>query len=188
VLTVGRKFLGNEYEVRGDITAIKLRRKDGDTLEAMIDTDDFEKVKALHVTWYAGHRANRESYVQGHMPPSNGKRKSISLHGFLTDCPDGMVVDHYNHDTLDNRRSNLRVITSGQNGQNRKLLRTNLSGYRGVSWDPKKEKWRAYIRNGDDHMFCGYYKDPYIADRVVSLVRSLIHPYSQDAQEERNKE
>jgi len=185
---MGRKFLGNEYEIRGDITAIKLRRKDGTEPETIIDTADYEKVKEAHITWYAGHRQNRESYVQGHMPPLNGKRKSISLHGFLMECPDGMVIDHFNHDTLDNRRSNLRVVTSGQNGQNRKLLSTNLSGYRGVSWDPKKEKWRVCVINGEDRMFCGYYKDQYIADRVASLVRSLVHPFSQDAQEEGNKE
>lgn len=45
--------------------------------------------------------------------------KKIRLHRYITDCPDGMVVDHINGDTKDNRMSNLRIITQSENLKNR---------------------------------------------------------------------
>lgn len=41
-------------------------------------------------------------------------------------------VDHINHDTLDNRRENLRLATIHQNMQNRGMSTNNTSGYKGV--------------------------------------------------------
>jgi hypothetical protein len=59
--------------------------------------------------------------------------------------PDGMFTDHINHDTLDNRRSNLRICTALQNQWNRKLSRTNTTGRVGIYWEEDRQKWRATI-------------------------------------------
>lgn len=45
--------------------------------------------------------------------------KKIYLHRFLMDSPEGLIVDHINHQTLDNRRENLRVVTHSENMKNR---------------------------------------------------------------------
>lgn len=70
---------------------------------------------------------------------SLSKRRQIQssphlvLHRFITEAPDGMPVDHINHDTLDNRRANLRVCTQEQNMANTKVDRkNNTSGFKGV--------------------------------------------------------
>lgn len=56
-------------------------------------------------------------------------------------------VDHKNHDTLDNRRHNLRICTNLQNCANKRgLACNNTSGNRGVSWNKISSNWRAQIR------------------------------------------
>ncbi len=68
------------------------------------------------------------------------KRKHLTLHRLLTDFKWGMV-DHKDGDPLNNRKTNLRKATPAQNAGNTKLLRNNKSGYKGVFWDKKYNRW-----------------------------------------------
>ena len=47
--------------------------------------------------------------------------KSIYMHRDLMICPDYLQVDHINRDRLDNRRSNLRIVTAVENCANRSV-------------------------------------------------------------------
>lgn len=77
--------------------------------EFLIDLEDYERVRLT--SWYEANTG----YL---MHKEKGKRV-VSLHRFITSAPDGMVVDHINHDRKDNRKSNLRVCTQRVNAQNR---------------------------------------------------------------------
>jgi hypothetical protein len=65
-----------------------------------------------------------------------------------------LEVDHVDRNPMNNRRSNLRVVTHAQNQQNRGRGggRNNTSGFRGVSFDKRTQRWAAYaVLNGERH-------------------------------------
>lgn len=73
----------------------------------------------------------------------SGEMKLL-LHRFIMDCPPSLVVDHINHDTLDNRKQNLRIVTHSQNHMNRKK-KFGKNGYYGIY--PQNGGWIAQIWN-----------------------------------------
>ena len=75
------------------------------------------------------------------------KNKSLMLmHRQIMNTPKGMETDHTNHDTLDNRRCNLRICNRSQNQHNQKIRKTGTSKYKGVHWCKFRRKWQV--------MFC----------------------------------
>lgn len=54
-------------------------------------------------------------------------------------------IDHENRDPSDNRWSNLRCATRPQNEANKAAYSNNKSGFKGVSWNRQRQKWRAQI-------------------------------------------
>jgi hypothetical protein len=73
----------------------------------------------------------------------DGVRRAELLHRVVTAAPDGLVVDHINGDTTDNRRENLRVCTNAENLRNRRIHKNNKAGIKGVYRD--RNKFRAQI-------------------------------------------
>jgi hypothetical protein len=66
-------------------------------------------------------------------------------------------IDHINRVRNDNRIENLRLATKTQNGQNRSLSKTNISGVTGVTWYKKSQRWRAQICVDGQHLYLGTY-------------------------------
>ena len=79
-----------------------------------------------------------------------GPRKQILLHRFLLGLTlgDGKIVDHINGNKLDNRRNNLRLVSSFENSLNRRSNRLSSAGYRGVKFTSEGRPYRASIRVG----------------------------------------
>lgn len=71
----------------------------------------------------------------------------------------GMEVDHIDTDGLNNRYSNLRVVTSSQNQMNKPKQANNKSGVTGVSWAKRESKWYACITVDGKQISLGYHKN-----------------------------
>ena len=78
----------------------------------LIDIEDSEKVKDFK--WYI----DKNEYIVSKCKKTG--HKGLYLHRFIMNCPEDMVVDHINHNTLDNRKSNLRICTQHENTFNKK--------------------------------------------------------------------
>ena len=85
-------------------------------------------------------------------------RKIIWMHREIMQTPPGMICDHINGVTLNNRRCNLRNCTRAQNLQNScKCYHDATSRYKGVHWDKRHRKWRAEIASHGKHYWLGYF-------------------------------
>lgn len=114
----------------------------------LFDKEDFGKISPFR--WHF----DPDGYLRATPPKNSGMGKNpVFLHRLvMPDAPDGMVIDHIKHPPgrrakrMDNRKSNLRFATIGQNNQNRCLRRDNTSGHVGVhEYDGK---WIAQIKHG----------------------------------------
>lgn len=76
----------------------------------------------------------------------------------------------------DNRRCNLRNITRTENMINVGLSKANTSGYLGVSWNIKNEKWMASIRVNKKSKNLGYYDDPEEAHQAYKEAAEKYYP------------
>lgn len=82
----------------------------------------------------------------------SGKRKLQLMHRLILsrilerDLTSKEEVDHVDGNPLNNRRSNLRLANRVQNAANQPKRRNNSSGFKGVSYHRKANKWVARIQ------------------------------------------
>lgn len=74
----------------------------------------------------------------------------LLIHGSLP-----QIVDHIDHDPLNNQIVNLRACTVRENVRYQLLHRDNVSGFKGVSWVPHRKRWRARIVVGRENKHLG---------------------------------
>jgi hypothetical protein len=110
----------------------------------MVDDRDYEFLNQWK--WYAGSNTWSGDFYATRKATVSGKRMNLYMARVITDAPPGKVVDHINHDTLDNRRENLRVCGQKVNLLNRKGDRGSTSKYKGVSLYRPTGMWAAYFR------------------------------------------
>jgi hypothetical protein len=84
-------------------------------------------------------------------------------------------VDHIDGDKLNNRRENLRLVTSKQNSRNRRISKNNTSGYKGVTFLAKREKWLAQIWHQGKNMNLGLYDSPALAAHAYNEAALKYH-------------
>ena len=133
---------------------------------AIVDPEDYEEL--ARYKWFAM-RNKRGFYAIRMVKAKNGRgrRKKIRMHRQTLDVPDDKFVDHINHNGLDNRKANLRIVTNMQNSWNKRKQRGNYSSqYKGVSWSKRVGKWHTEIYCRGTKIFIGYFDDEKAAARA----------------------
>lgn len=161
----------NNYEISGDVTAIIINSPKYGRLETLISTNKLKLVQDFGY-WHAIKNNSGSFYVES-TTIKNGKQKNVYLHRLVTKCTNKMHVDHFNHDTLDNTDSNLRIVTRAENMQNLKgPHKDGTSGILGVTWRKDRKKWKAYMGINGKNIHLGLFSDIDEAERAVIEARS----------------
>ena len=138
------KYDPNEIRVKNDYAIIVLYNNSAEPIaEALIDKEDIDVVK--NYKWCL----DKNNYVK------NSKQEY--LHRIIM-SETTMFVDHINGNTLDNRKSNLRVCSNADNLKHRvKLPSDNTSGVLGVRFRKDRNKWYAELQaDGITHRLGSY--------------------------------
>lgn len=110
-------------------------------LEALLDDEDYNKIKEdfKNMKWCVS--KNRKSlYVQ-----KRTDKGKVYLHRYIMKNPKG-IVDHINHNTLDNRKENLRIVNNADNLRNGTVRANNTTGKSGVYFRKDRNKYIARIK------------------------------------------
>jgi hypothetical protein len=129
----------------------------GDGVYTIVDVDVFYRL-SRHKWYFWGSRGKR-FYAVRNVKIGYGIAKQLSLHREIMNDPKGVLVDHQNLNSLDNRLDNLRTATQSQNRQNRDKRKNTSSRFTGVSFNKEMRKWRAFINYEGKGIFLGYFKN-----------------------------
>ena len=128
-----------KYIVDGDIVTLYFTKRNGEVIISTIDLEDLEKFLNYPYHWYIAWHKNTKSYYLrctvylGKDDNGKFKNKLFYLHKYLMNAEKKEYVDHEDHNTLNNCKSNLRLSINKDNTKNRKGKNSNnKSGYRNV--------------------------------------------------------
>lgn len=132
----------NTYDLESQEYGIGYTSK-GD--EFWFDKEDYDLIKDY--CWYYDSWGHVATQIRRN---EDEKFHIVFLHRIVMDAKENDVIDHINHlprkeHKYDNRKSNLRIVTTSQNSMNQHIRSNNTSGIKGVCWDKNVNKWRAYI-------------------------------------------
>ena len=134
------------YEKEGYAEIILYNQDTSEAGRAIIDIEDVEKCKPYK--WRLTDKSTKRKTIK-YVYNGSGAGNQLPLHRFITNCPKGMVTDHRDNNPLNNRKSNLRVVTEEENYLNKSLKDYHKLGFHGVykdEGDKAKQPYRTEIQ------------------------------------------
>lgn len=132
-------------QIGRDYAVMQYMSKAGVITETLISLEDVNEV--------AKYRWNPNTTNQGKTYMKN--KKLGYLHRFLMNSPEGRVVDHISGDSLDNRRSNLRVVTGSENRMNR--VDSTVADIAGITM-LRNGSFQVRLRKGQVSLYCSTFR------------------------------
>lgn len=125
-------------------------------LVALVDDGDYDDL--IGYSWHCKKPTNNNHYYAERCYSIwiNGSRftRCVLMHRQILGLIDPMVkIDHHDHNSLNNQRSNLIITTTRGNCCN-KIGQTSP----GVCWDKERGKWRSHIKIKDKQKFLGRFE------------------------------
>jgi hypothetical protein len=136
-----------------------------DGRRTLLDADDWESQGKF--AWSSRRGSKMDSRYAYRRVLIDGKRTFVYLHREIMNAPRGTHVDHINHDTLDNRKINLRVCTVSQNCMNQNRARNAKVPFKGIKKKPRCVSWEAAI--------CVNRKNIYLGCRSTAKEAALLY-------------
>jgi hypothetical protein len=133
----------------------------------VVDDKDFAWLNQWK--WSVQEASNGRAYalrtIRNHVTK---KRSRVYMHRLILQLSVGCTreVDHKDRNGLNNRRDNLRRATTSQNQANSCLPSHNTSGFKGVSWNARQQRWKAEMRYRGRQYFLGYFLTARAAKKV----------------------
>ena len=135
---------------------------------AIVDPDDFQNLSRYD--WHLNERKGKcyaATFNEG---------KILYMHRLITNAPKGTIVDHRNHESLDNRKANLRFAEQWQNCCNKRInTKDKTSRYRGVSLIKKINKWQAIIYCKGKSIYLGLFENEVDAAMAYDTAAKIYH-------------
>lgn len=139
------------------------------------------KVEITDDCWNWRGRVNHNGYglfLYEGRPGAMAHRASIEISSGKK-IPVGMVIDHICHNPPCVNPTHLRVVTQKQNSENLAGPQVNnTSGVRGVSWMPRKSKWRARVMHDRKEYSAGLFASLAEAEVAVIELRNRLHTHN----------
>lgn len=132
----------------------------------LISEKDWKKVTKIN--WSLSYFSETHVYAMARV-----NNKTIRLHQYIlnTNGYKGLVVDHINGNTLDNRRENLQIVTSKQNVRKKRLSKKTKTGLYNVYHNQDVQNKHYRVKIGNIHI--GRYNSIVDAKRAANLARRM---------------
>ena len=136
---------------------------------ALVDDSDFDSLNKCR--WYTV-RADGIMYACRGLGPRGDQKHFLMHQALLGRSLYGLEIDHIDGNGLNNQRSNLRMVTHGENQRNRHEVTT--SKYHGVHRRKTFDRWEAQIHYRGRSRWIGNFKEEIDAHAAYEVARKFL--------------